>query len=451
VPLPTERYEAMVRALEPLPTFEPATKAGLPPQRVEVQPQHVIQLDVNSDGSFETALVFLIRPFYGDPMYDAGINGKLGLALFDADNRLLWRTNQDVDLQDRAALDVTAMPIQLAPGEMGLLYYFYTICRCSGIWPEGQFTLYRWDGRTLQEVWQRFTDSGARAGWCCSSYMKETVWPRDVDGDGRVEILLEHNAHVQDLEYAPHAYSYHLVWPGSLALRWNGTTYAPAYFVNDGQVMPIRSRFPVMFAPRLSYSLTMDGNQDDWSQLEYSQPYDLDVGPNEYSVRPRPKFAWDAAKLYLTMTVVSSSQALMLTIDTDLQGDLRQASLDSDDIVMELTLSTGLNCQGVATVGFRYPAQDVSRIEAAVGQTWDGSCAVEMSIPFDLLDLDGNSLVSAPGWVVGGLKPEEGREYHPRAGRLIGFAIALDGQASSPDFRWDDPTTWNTLVFMADR
>jgi hypothetical protein len=27
----------------------------------------------------------------------------------------------------------------------------------------------------------------------------------------------------------------------------------------------------------------------------------------------------------------------------------------------------------------------------------------------------------------------------------------LGDQASLPDFRWDDPTTWNTLVFMADR
>lgn len=54
-PVSSNRYQAMIQSLEPLPEFGPFGKGQLPVQKVGVQAQQVVTLDIEGDGQLETA------------------------------------------------------------------------------------------------------------------------------------------------------------------------------------------------------------------------------------------------------------------------------------------------------------------------------------------------------------------------------------------------------------
>jgi hypothetical protein len=142
----------------------------------------------------------------------------------------------------------------------------------------------------------------------------------------------------------------------------------------------------------------------------------------------------------------------LIVLDTNLAGDLDDATLNADDVVLEVAVPALTGCQCPLKVRFLHPSQDAGSVRVAAAPTHDGSAwTLELSIPLEALGLTGRNLVPEPGWVAGGLNPTGYREYHPRAGWVMGLAVAVDSYASNPTARLNDPTTWDTLVLMADR
>ncbi len=319
-----------------------------------------------------------------------------------------------------------------------------------GVYLDGQTILYRWDGRAFVPIWQRTTAGGGRQGAGFGSRMGEAVWLEDVDGNGQAEILLKHIEGMQDTVWTYRAVNYLLQLPGALAFRWDGEAYVPGYFVDEGRVIPVRPRLPLIFAPRLSYPLIADGDLSDWAQIEYWHSLEL---KREHGLsRPGATVAWDEQFLYLTAEVVPG-QILTIALDTDLSGDFGNVALNADDVLLEAALPASLDCQNPVIIRLRYPQQETLRAQAAARPLPYAApfCTLELAIPLDTLGLDERTLVPEIGWVIGGLEPDDLREYHPRAGQIIGFAIAVNGRGSTPGFRPDDPTTWSTLIFIADR
>lgn len=438
-PFPPDRYRAFIQALGPLPEMAAA------------QAWQIMDFDANGDGQDETLLVYLVHPYPHHPDADKHPGGDLALALFAANGRLLWRS-QPENLTDWWAVDgliTAATPVRLGPGVTGLLFYRLWIFGGSGAGRAGSVTLYRWDGQVFTSVWEWTTTGGGRMGAGLGSHMDETVWLEDVDGDGWNEVLVKRVEGVQDLELEYRAVNYTLYLPGALAFRWDGRAYVPGYFMDEGQMTPIRPQLYVTFATRLSYSLSVDGDKGDWAQIEYWGS--LNLRPNRDQPRPNAMIAWDEQKFYLTTEMIFG-RTITLTLDTDLAGDFANPILNDDDVVLAVTLPTGPTCTNPVFIRSLHPSQKNLEAQAAIRQiSYPSGCNLELSIPLTVLGLNGRTLVPAPGWVAGSIKPRDPREYHPHAGLIIGFAIAADDQASVPDFRPDNPTTWATLVFIADR
>jgi len=438
-PFPPDRYLAFLQALGPL------------PEGAAAHAQQIVEFDADSDGQPEMLLTYLLHPFPSHPEAGRHPGGNLMLALFGADNRLWWRS-QPEQITDWGAvgdLITAAVPVHLETDTAGLFFYRLWVIEGSGVYRQGLVTLYRWDGHALAPIWQQTTAGGGQMGAGSGSHMGEVVWLEDIDADGRVEVLTRHIESRQDDGWEYRAVNYLIHLPGVLAFRWDGAAYVPGYFIDEGQLTAIRPRLLVYFAPRLSYPLTIDGNWGDWAQIEYWR-YSLTMRPDSEQFYPEAIATWDDQRLYLT-TEVATGQTIILTLDSDLAGDFANTTLDTDDLVLETTLPTDLGCRGPVTIRSRHALRETVGIQATIGSLPNGGCALELAIPLETLGLAEKKLVTAPGWVSGSRKPRDFREYYPRAGRAIGFAVAVDGRASTPDFRPDDPTTWNTLIFMADR
>lgn len=447
-PIPPNRYQAMIRALEPLPEFQPLGKAQLPVQKVEVQAQQAVTLDVDGDGRLETLLAFLVTPLYGEGFRDRLIGGQMGLALFDAQGHLLWRSPLE-RLALLTTLEVSVVPVSLAPGEKGVLAHWFGIGEGTGRAWVGHVRLYRWHERQFEEVWDWKPVGGMNLGYGYHWRESDLIRMTDVDHDGRLEVLVEFTRSTLEIGSAPWTANYLLRLPGALAFRWDGHAYRPAYFVAEGHTASIRPNLPLVFTPRLSQSLTIDGRTWDWMQVEYLRSVAV-RGRTGWPYNSSP-LAWDERTLYLQAHMFPG-ETLTLALDTDLAGDFDDPALSADDVVLEVALSSQPGCRGPLTIRFRHPAREPEGIQAAVQPSGlGGNCSLELAVPFEVLDVDGRALVPTPGWVAGEKEPTGFREYRPRVGAVMGFAVEVNRPTPSSPYRVDDPTTWNTLVFIADR
>jgi hypothetical protein len=343
--------------------------------------------------------------------------------------------------------------VDLAAEEPGLLYQRLHIDQGSGQYRDSQATLYRWDGLALVPVWDEPLMAGGQSGAPDGYHDSSAVRLADLNGDGRNELLLEwtHRSWMMRENYV-------LFGPGELAWHWDGGSYVPYALQQGDQLLPVRPRTPIFYAPRVSLPLTVDGDTSDLWQVEYwdntnwygSPGHPWHFWPQRYYY---PALAWDERLLYL-MVEVLPTQTVVLALDGDLAGDWDTAALNGDDIVLTFSpLSATAGCAGPWRIHVLHPEGRSLNAKAAA-QRWaraSSSCALEFAIPLAELGLEGTALVPQPGWCVGGPDAYGPREYHPQAGRTLGFAIGLDPFLPTDAFSPTDPTTWTTLVFMADR
>ena len=128
------------------------------------------------------------------------------------------------------------------------------------------------------------------------------------------------------------------------------------------------------------------------------------------------------------------------------------ATLSADDWLIELAFTALPRCAGHVVARVLHPAPAATTLAAAIrpaSQRTD--CELELALPLADLGLAGRDLVPTPGWVAGSPSPQAQRDYRPAAGRAIGLAAGDEARPLAAPFRRDDPTTWTTLVFMADR
>jgi len=453
VTLTPEQYTAMVKALQPLPTFGPYGKGQFPVQRVEVQTQQVSPLVL--DGEEVILWSYLIRPLYDDANdtgMDSEIRGELGMALFTIQNQLLWRTKlQDLNYLSQVAIKAEAVP--LTSTTTGLLYQTQLLYAGSGAVTDTQTTLYRWTGQAFTAIWQNRTGESQALGVGYHTAAGEQVTVRDLDAQGWPELVLRKQRSFSAVNWQDDQLTrdFLIYLPGALALRWDGQRYGLRYFVDRRGLIALHDHWPVRFAPRLHTPLTIDGNIDDWRQLEYLDKESLTVQRElQTSVAQPPHdalVAWDDRNLYVRSSMMLT-QPLQIAIDADLQADYADTGLSADDVVIQLALDATV-APPKAVVTSVHPLHELP-IEAAAQEEWAGSSVyqVEVAIPLAALGLTADTLVAAPGWV--GYRPSPyspagARLYYPAAGAVLGFAVAIIDEA---DAFVADPTTWPALILM---
>lgn len=447
IQLSSDRREAMIRALEPLPAFAPLKRGGKPPDRIEVLTQKVIALDVNGDDQDEILWVFLLQPIYNESYVPPMANAVLEMALFDEESNLLWRSELEGFSAAHLlteALEVDVRAVSLAVGELGLFFNRMLLHQGSGAHREQLTTLYRWCGTFFDPIWQRTTAEGGRQGAGYGSFMWEQVALQKISNSETVTALLQHSEALQD---SFHRQNYALDFPGAFAYEWGGEafTQTPTRFVNEAQITPIRPRLPLYFAPRVSEPITIDGREDDWFQIEYRSS--LSLNPNEGAPRPNFMVAWDDEWLYF-IAKAKTVQKFFIAFDVDLSSDFVQNTLSDDDIVWDMTVTVPMACTAVAEPHLPRPLESYQKPYRFRALLSDNHCVSELAIPLDMLGLADESLAPEIGWVTGETDPYQQRQYHPRAGKVIGFATNVGGDDS---YHPDDPSTWTTLIFMADR
>jgi hypothetical protein len=364
-------------------------------------------------------------------------------------------------------LEVHARPVPLGFDDVGIVVSRLLDHSGNAGSYDRTITLYEWSERALELPWHHYVEHGSYTISGRSPSMQESAWIQDLDGDGRVEVLLsdrinaDYNVsfiHPETIEPRTVNYGFHM--PGALALSrsMGRVIYQPAYWLQGGQVAPIRPRGPVGLATRLSQPISIDGEDSDWYQVEYVHWWGVRFWENEYyGFSPLPAAAWDEHMLYLKVDTYNeyTNRPVSVVLDTDLFGDFDRHHLDGDDFVLQFSFSKASpseQAQLLVSSQVLRPRNAALEVQAAATLHPSGTCcSLEIAVPLEQLGLDSAALVPVPGWVTGGAEPNARREYYPRAGQMMGFALDLLDEASSDVYRMDDPTTWNTLIFIADR
>ena len=447
----------MAQALEPLPTFDPAGKGQIIPlQRVEVQTQSVVSFAL--DGEEVTLWSYLIRPFY-DETLDHRIRGYLGLALFTAQNELLWRSAwEEIDYTSVLTTELT--PVTFSATEKGLLYQWQVTFEGSGAATIEYTNLYHWTGTAFTTIWQGITGESGASGYGHHRSAGSLVTLRNIDSHQWPEILLQRSTAIVDFNHQFENLSreYNVTLPGKLAWAWDGQTYGLRYFVNAGQITPIHAVWPVRFAPRLTKALMIDGKREDWSQIEYIDRGALSVEQNTPSYitqfHHEVTAAWDDQQLYL-FTSARLTDTLRFAIDTDLAHDFADSALSDDDFVWELTFTQDRMGNGLPVTKALYQTARLPTQIAVATLPYDGQIyEIEIAIPLAALGLGDKPLVPAAGWVSGRASPDPGhttRLYYPASGVMLGLAVAVVDDTTQSGYQFDQPITWPALIFMADR
>lgn len=452
----TEQYQAWAEALQPWPAYDRYEQEY---DRIEFQVQQVLDVDVDGDGHLETAVSYLIRYMMDTDYADNHYQGYVGLALFDG-SRLLWHAEPGSYFDGPQYLGLR--PITLGAGQSGLLFSWLSLMSGTANAHYGLATLYRWDGQALVSVWSHSTMDGGRGGPGFAYHISNAFRLADVDGDGWNEILVRKAWWSTGDRY----YDYTIDLPGEVAFHWDGDKYVPGYLIQEEELLPLRPRLPLFFAPRATLPLSLANDMAGWRQIEYWDSTGwYDPSTRLWRGTADIVSAWDQETIYVA-AFIEPTQTLTLALDGDLLGDWNDTGLNDDDLVLQVALVNGdTYCRGPVEVSVSHPVGWSVTVKATAAQVEPSPdlgrtvCALQIAVPLDALGLDSGALVPEPGWCVGeeytwdnllyGPQSATRRQYYPRAGQAIGFAAALGSRESPVEL--SDPTGWGTLVFMADR
>ncbi|WP_420632169.1 hypothetical protein [Candidatus Leptofilum sp.] len=248
-----------------------------------------------------------------------------------------------------------------------------------------------------------------------------------------------------------------------VATNW-GTDHDPVFATVSADFKPtqIRAQSPIILAPYVNESITIDGNFDNWQQVEYAIPgYDSSLTYQSCRLSGGAHFIWDNENLYLKFRLLLGEK-VQLAFDSSLEEDFHNTEPYNDDTIIEVSVDN----RGVLTIEI---ISNTNRnnfdIRTAVGQQTDenhplyaNTFPVEISFPLEFFGLATNSLQNlTPGWGIQShedylFNPLSLRVYYPNVQGVIGFGIQSSCAASeSSVLNPNDPTSWGTLVFSSDR
>ncbi len=426
-----------------------------------------LELDWDRDGQTETALLFSLgrSPFI-----------RLGVAIVRGEEVIALAPEL---LEGEYAKHFFLRAVPLSPDKISLFVQLLTTTIGSGVYPRIHQRMYLLRNDRLQAIWRWEYAGGGRVGWANAWAAFERIRLLHLSGQPELDLLLSRTstewADFSGWEKAgnPENYLFHSVaLPGELLFSWNETTqtYQITHFYDEASFRRIRPADFFVHAARVNRPLQMDGSLYDWYQVEYIGALDgYGLGtwgrsPGVYEIQA----AFDASSLYLAFQTNQHTR-VWLGFDTDLAGDFENQTLDKDDLLLEIMLSQedSSACR-LTEASLVWPRR--ANIEAAIRpwEKWDAFCNIELRIPLEWLGLK-TPLVPQPGYALRPrLHPEYDRlyinnfftEYYPSPGALIGFAVIGENKAAKEQnplkdnflpFEPRNPTTWGTLLFIADR
>ncbi|MCL5986136.1 MAG: hypothetical protein M1371_06160 [Actinobacteria bacterium] len=209
----------------------------------------------------------------------------------------------------------------------------------------------------------------------------------------------------------------------------------------------------VIFALYTQKPIAIDGKLDDWegySQNPISFPTFLEENYTDISDCSGTYFlAYDDDKLYIGLKVVDDvfsqpfggkemfkGDSLSLSMDTDLQGDFFERTHNDDDYQIGITPG---DFQSLAPDSYVYIPTEGKGDEIKVASTLvKGGYIIEAEIPW---------------WNF--------QNFLPKDGVAQGFDLTINDKdslqerelavSSSPNFAWDDPTSFGTMVLLDTR
>jgi hypothetical protein len=210
-------------------------------------------------------------------------------------------------------------------------------------------------------------------------------------------------------------------------------------------------------APRAAAPLTIDGDPLDWAGLpSYSSPYIVftdDAWDGSDDLAASWQVSWDDANLYFVANVADDTHAQNQTGNQTFRGDSIELQIDSDRAGdygpsvspddYQIALSPG-DFAGIPPSAFRFQGtNDDQMLDAPtphsiiVFASSSGSgYALEAAIPWRDL-----GITPTPGLVIG-LAVNVNDNDRP------GTAAQEMMKSSTPERRFDDPTTWGTLTLQ---
>ncbi|GAB4444484.1 MAG: hypothetical protein OHK0041_00800 [Anaerolineales bacterium] len=467
------RYAAQEFSLEQKRTLQQALLTALEQKQFDTGADpffdimDALELDWDKDGQTETALLYSLgrSPFI---RFSAAIvRGEEVIAL--APELLTGEYVEHFFLR----------AIPLSTDKIALFVQLLTTTSGSGAYLHMNQRMYLLRDDRLQTIWRWEYAGGGRAGWANAWGNSERIRFLHLSGQPELDLLLS-RASSEWADFSgwerngnPGNYLFHSVaLPGELLFSWNETTqtYQLTHFYDGAHLRQIRPADFLVHAARVNHPLQMDGSLYDWYQVEYIGALDgYGLGtwgrsPGVYKIQA----AFDDSYLYFT-AVTDQKNRLWLGFDTDLTGDFKNQTLDTDDLLFEIALSQEEPpaCR-LSEASLVWPRR--AKIEAAIRpwENWDTFCNIELRIPLEWLGLK-TPLVPQSGYALRPLlhpKYDElyannaFTEYHPSAGMLIGFAVIGENEAAmgrNPlnvhflPLEPRNPTSWGTLLFIADR
>ena len=433
-----------------------------------------VEVNLDQDDALEIVLAYTLIPPQNSGFTNAEYEayresiqfnyGDVYIAVIDdGDNELLGKS-EPVPLDWSTSISLST--VNLSTNLKGLFLWL------GGAGPtthEGSATkvLYFWQDSELKVVWhwqKEFISFATPKRYTHRTQVSDQTTFQDVDGDGFEEFLFAHKLYNLQNETICCFLHYWLTYPGVLVYKWDDDGLRSAYLLEDGRLQPIRPQSSTNLAPYIDRPIVVDGDLTDWNQIEYINYYH-DLTYDECLLPGRTSFAWDDENLYISLFLLPEEE-IVIALDSDLETDFGSTISNMDDLfltvsvddvgTLDLSLETELN------------GSDLAIVSATGVPNYLNSYAypVELSIPLEQFGLDEIALTAQIGWGdIVRASSNEANRYYPAMQAMGGFAIQSNQENSWPTcfelnqvitmesavLDLNNPTTWGTLLFTADR
>lgn len=421
-----------------------------------------LELDWDQDGQTEIAFLYSLG---GPPFMRSGLAMTRGEQILNV---------APEHLRGDYVKHFILRALPLSREKTALFLQLLTTTAGSGAYPRIEQRIYLWRQNTFQPIWKWGYNGGGRVGTAASWGNFEQLRFLSASQHREAAILLSRSVFEWASFDNPGNYLFYSVsLPGELFFSWDeqAQAYRLTHFYDGARLIRIRPTDFIVHAPHFTYPLALDGLFYDWYQVEYSTALDGYGHTNwlRSAGLVDVKAAFDQDYLYLFL-LAHQKTPIWLAFDTNLQGDFEHEALDDDDLLIQLTLASEddpPSCH-LQQAELAFPRLQPVEAAALLPIEWDAFCNIELRLPLDWLGLS-PPLVARPGYALRPrLHPEYDTfyigklftEYYPRPGKVIGFA-AIGDNLSLKDaprisldylpFNPQNPATWGTLIFIADR
>lgn len=346
--------------------------------------------------------------------------------------------------------EIGLFPVDLSSGKLGLMYHSAYQTGGSSISPIITNSLYIVESNNIRQVWNWQHFGGHKAGLDYQMWRILYVKLEHLTNNSLYDVILEKQGRGRDFYNDQINYLVH--FPGKLVFSWNGDIYSLSHYYDGNKLFPIHPVTDVQIAPEMHLPLLLDGESNDWDQIEYIQTgTSWDKREEEWKDYPLGHtISWDEKYIYIFASTPLDS-TIQVALDTDLHHDFDSKTIDEDDFVFEFHLS-GKECK----VEFEVVSDNSKNMKLFSHSKTkyyanDVRCKLEIAIPRNNLHLE-QRLIASSGTIKRYLLDEYRspiNEYHLASGQIIGLAIQLKEYA--PKYDMKDPTTWGTLIFASDR